>query len=86
MRNVGNFLGGLITGAAIGASVALLFAPAKGSDTRAMLKHKLDDMTEELKKMKTRFSGNHHSHDLEEKINQMEEKINNIVNQMAGDI
>lgn len=86
MKNVGNFLGGLITGAAVGASLALLFAPAKGTDTRAMLKHKLDDMTEELKKMKTRFSGNHHAHDLNEKIQQMEEKINNIVNQLAGEV
>ncbi len=34
------FLGGLLFGAAIGGTVALLYAPMKGEDTRRMLKEK----------------------------------------------
>ncbi len=86
MKNTGNFLGGLVAGAAIGAVVALLFAPAKGSDTRAMLKRKLDDMTEELKKMKSKITGNHNSEEMEEKINEMEQKINNLMSQLSKEI
>ena len=85
MKNASNFIGGIIAGAAIGAALALLFAAAKGSDTRAMLKRKLEDMTQELKAMKSKLTGNQ-SEDLDEKIRQMEEKINNLTNQIHSDI
>ncbi len=36
----GEFLSGLLVGAVIGAAVGLIFAPAKGEETRAMIKEK----------------------------------------------
>jgi len=37
-----NFIIGFLLGAAIGGTVALLYAPRPGSETRAMLREKLD--------------------------------------------
>jgi gas vesicle protein len=60
-NNTGNTLLALLTGAAIGAGVGILFAPDKGSNTRGkikgsyddakdQLKHKLDEVSDQLKK------------------------------------
>lgn len=43
----GKFVGGL----AIGAGLGLLFAPDKGSNTRKLLKKKLDELMEKLKEV-----------------------------------
>ena len=42
-------LGKFIAGAAIGAGLGILFAPKKGSETRAELKAKLDDLICQIK-------------------------------------
>lgn len=42
-------LGKLFAGLAIGAGLGILFAPKKGSETRAQLKNKMDDLLAKLK-------------------------------------
>jgi len=47
-----NGLGMFVLGAAVGAGLGVLFAPKKGSETRAELKVKLNDLAEKAKNMK----------------------------------
>jgi gas vesicle protein len=42
-----DFLGGLLLGALVGASVALLLAPQAGADTQAALRARVDGVLEE---------------------------------------
>ena len=42
-------LGKFVLGAAVGAGLGVLFAPKKGSETRTMLKAKLDELVEKVK-------------------------------------
>ena len=42
-------LGKFVAGAAIGAGLGILFAPRKGSETRAILKAKMNDLVEQIK-------------------------------------
>ena len=44
-------LGKFVIGAAVGAGLGVLFAPKKGSETRTMLKAKLDELVEQVKKI-----------------------------------
>ena len=46
--NSGNVMLGLITGAAIGAGFGILYAPAKGSKTRKMIKRKATETGQEM--------------------------------------
>nr|WP_315205689.1 YtxH domain-containing protein [uncultured Flavobacterium sp.] len=48
-NNTGNTLLALLTGAAIGAGIGILFAPDKGSKTRGKIKEGFDDAKNELK-------------------------------------
>ncbi len=43
--------GTLVTGAAIGAGLGLLFAPRKGSETRKILSDKIDDLCKKVKEI-----------------------------------
>lgn len=42
-------VGALLVGAALGAAIGILFAPAKGSDTRKSIMRKGEDLTDMLK-------------------------------------
>jgi len=44
----GNVVLALLTGAAIGAGIGILYAPDKGSQTRGKIKHKAQDMGHDL--------------------------------------
>lgn len=44
-------LGKFVVGAAIGAGLGVLFAPKKGSETRRELKTKIDELTNQIKKI-----------------------------------
>ena len=48
-NNSGNTLLALLTGAAIGAGIGILFAPDKGSKTRGKIKDGYDDAKNDLK-------------------------------------
>jgi len=53
-RNSGplNFLAGAVLGGAIGAAVALLFAPQSGKETRKMIKEKAKDFGNDVQDFK----------------------------------
>ena len=65
-------LGKFIAGAAIGAGLGILFAPKKGSETRAELKVKLDDLVKQIRKI-----------DLEEVKEEFEVKLENLKAELA---
>ena len=60
-------LGKFLAGAAIGAGLGILFAPKKGSETRAELKAKIEDLVKQIKKI-----------DLEEVKEEFEVKLENL--------
>jgi gas vesicle protein len=45
-RGGGQFIAGLLTGALVGASLAMVFSPVAGGDVRDMLQAKADDIRE----------------------------------------
>lgn len=53
MKNFGNFLIGLLTGAVIGGALALLFAPSSGDATRARLQESYSHIRNEVKEAAT---------------------------------
>ena len=60
-------LGKFVLGAAVGAGLGVLFAPKKGSETRTMLKAKLDELVEQVKNI-----------DVDEVIKEFDLKVNEI--------
>ncbi len=65
-------LGKFLAGAAIGAGLGILFAPKKGSETRADLKAKIEDLVKQIKKI-----------DLEEVKEEFEVKLENLKAELA---
>ena len=45
-------LGKFIAGAAVGAGLGILFAPKKGSETRTILKEKIEDLVDKIKELR----------------------------------
>ena len=48
-KEKGSGIGKFIAGAAIGAGLGILFAPKKGSETRAALKAKMNELVAQIK-------------------------------------
>ena len=83
MKNAGIFLGGLITGAALGASLGLLFAPQKGTDTRDQLLDRLKELDTELKDLseKVKDKGLELKDDMRTRIGELEGKIESLIDE-----
>ena len=64
-------IGTLLTGAVVGATLGLFFAPRKGSETRKLVSKKIEEFYTELKEL-----------DYEEVKVQLEEKINEIKDEL----
>jgi gas vesicle protein len=52
MKNSGKIIIALGTGVALGAALGILFAPAKGSETRNKISSKAHDLKEKVKEVK----------------------------------
>jgi len=81
MKNAGYFIGGLLAGAAIGATIALLYAPQKGEDTRRQIKAKIHELEEELIQMRDKLKekGGELKEDIKRKIQEIEARIEHLV-------
>jgi gas vesicle protein len=55
--NLAKILSALVVGAAAGATLGILFAPGKGSDTRSKLFKKAKDLADELNRKTRKDSG-----------------------------
>lgn len=76
-NSTGNFIVGLLSGAAIGAALGILFAPDKGEATRERLTKKAEDLKEDLD---DRFDDlkdyvNDTMNDMKEKLADVKEKV-----------
>jgi len=83
MKNTGLFLGGLITGATLGAALALLFAPQSGVETRDILKDKMTELEKDLDELQKKVveKGGELKGDLKKKINDIEENIEKLLSE-----
>lgn len=56
MKPGNSFITGLLTGAAIGGIIALLYAPKSGKETRDQIKRKFEELEKELENLKGKAS------------------------------
>jgi gas vesicle protein len=83
MKNTGLFLGGLILGAAVGAALALLYAPQTGEDTRRQIKVKIDELEEELDQMRAKLKekGAEMKDDARKRVQELEARIEKLMDE-----
>jgi gas vesicle protein len=81
MNKSGVFIGGLIVGAAIGASLGVLYAPRSGRETRDQLKAKMTDLETELKniKDKAKEKGLELKDEIRNKVTDLEKRLERLV-------
>jgi gas vesicle protein len=74
--SAGKVLLGLLAGVAVGATLGILFAPDKGSNTRSKIKQKGDDYADDLGEKFNEFI---------EKVTQQFQQVKEEANHMAHD-
>ncbi len=81
MNKSGLFLGGMLTGAAIGAAVGILFAPKSGKETREDMLAKLHDLESELITIrnKTKEKGIELKDEIRNKVTELERKLERVM-------
>lgn len=81
MKNAGYFIGGMLAGAAVGAALALLYAPQKGDDTRKQIRAKIHDLEEELVQMRDKLKekGGELKEDIKKRIQEIEARIEHLM-------
>lgn len=72
-----------MTGAALGASLALLYAPQTGKETRDQVKAKIKEMEAELQQLreKVKVKGGELKEEMKVKMNDLEKKIENLISE-----
>lgn len=80
MKSGSSFLAGLVTGAAIGGILALLYAPRSGKETREHLKEKFHELEKELENLKeqAKQKTGKIKEDIAKKLADLEREIENI--------
>lgn len=85
-NNNGKLLGAVLLGAAIGGALGILFAPAKGSDTRNKLSKKGNDLTDAIKEKYGEIMDKFRSEmeDVKEQVKDLGANGKAIVNEIKG--
>jgi gas vesicle protein len=80
MKSVSSFIAGLLAGAAIGGTIALLYAPHSGKETREKLKIKLTDLEKEFETIKGKASQKSDKvrKDIADKLNDLQRDLENL--------
>lgn len=81
--NTGKTLLALLTGAAIGAGIGILFAPDKGTKTRKKIKHNVDETSQEISKRLTRAQ-NELSKTADKKKREFDKTLDDAVSAMSS--
>jgi gas vesicle protein len=82
MKQTNSFLTGLLTGAAIGGIIALLYAPKSGKETREQIKRKFQELEKDLENLKDQASHKtgKAKDDLAQKLADLQKEIEDLSN------